>query len=132
MDNTIALVTTEAEQSYSDSPSLENPLVIAPQPRLTGPVFRELQDVECGKPSVINSYCQQAIDRGHRECIWFCIKRGRRWIAKDIQLRIEDRPLGIYELRKQCGWWKRHSLFSAVGVKEIKVRHTSSLSTFGC
>jgi hypothetical protein len=50
------------------------------------------------------------------------MQRGRRWIAKDIQLGVEEKPLGIYELRKLSGWWKRHSLYSAVGVKEIKVR----------
>ncbi|KAB8074594.1 hypothetical protein BDV29DRAFT_156478 [Aspergillus leporis] len=30
--------------------------------------------------------------------------------------------LGIHELRKQCSWWKRHSLYSAVGVKEVMFR----------
>jgi hypothetical protein len=53
------------------------------------------------------------------ECIWVCFKRGQRWIAKDVQL--SERPLGVYELRKLSGWWKRHSLFSAVGVREVKV-----------
>jgi hypothetical protein len=74
-----------------------------------------------GKPSIIKFYCEQAMRTTGRdsECIWVCIKRGRRWIAKDIQL--SERPLGVYELRKLCGWWKRHSLFSAVGVRDVKV-----------
>jgi hypothetical protein len=76
-----------------------------------------------GRPSVIKWYCEQAMSaRGKdSECIWVCIKRGRNWIAKDILL--SERPsLGVYELRQLCGWWKRHSLFSAVGVREVKVR----------
>jgi hypothetical protein len=74
-----------------------------------------------GKPSVIKWYCEQAMDtRGKdSECIWVCFKRGERWIAKDVQL--SERPLGVYELRKLYGWWKRRSLFSAVGVREVKV-----------
>jgi len=74
-----------------------------------------------GKPSVIKWYCEQAMDtRGKdSECIWICFKRGEHWIAKDVQL--SERPLGVYELRKLCGWWKRHSLFSVVGVREVKV-----------
>jgi hypothetical protein len=91
------------------------------QPVSPGSVFRS-PEVERGKPSAIHSYCQRAIDQGYKECIWLGMQRGRRWIAKDIQLGVEEKPLGIYELRKLSGWWKRHSLFSAVGVKEIKVR----------
>jgi len=106
-------------------PALENSSMIPLQPVYPGPVFED-HKIEHGKPSVVHSYCQQAIDRGHKECIWLAIKRGRKWIAKDIQLGGEDKPFGIYELRKISGWWKRHSMFSAVGVKEIKVRIISS------
>lgn len=82
---------------------------------------KTLPPQEQGKPSVIKWYCEQAMDtRGKEsECIWVCFKRGQRWIAKDVQL--SERPLGVYELRRLCGWWKRHSLFSAVGVQEVKV-----------
>jgi hypothetical protein len=77
-------------------------------------IFPYLQDR--GKSSVIKTYCEKVIaTRGREsECIWIYIKKGRRLIAKDVQL--SERPLGVYELRKLCGWWKRHSLFSAVGV----------------
>lgn len=50
------------------------------------------------------------------------MKKGKRWIAKDISVERTGYVLGIPELRKQCSWWKRHSLFSVVGVKEIMVR----------
>lgn len=63
------------------------------------------------------------MDRGYTECIWLCMQRGRKWIAKDIQLASAHRRLGIDDLRRQGGWWKRYSMFSAVGVKEIKVRY---------
>ncbi|KAJ5377964.1 uncharacterized protein N7496_005373 [Penicillium cataractarum] len=33
-----------------------------------------------------------------------------------------DGVLGIPELRRQCSWWKRHSLYSVVGVKEVMFR----------
>jgi len=44
------------------------------------------------------------------------------WIAKDIKFDTENPTLGIEQLRKQYGWLKRRSLFSAVGVKENLVR----------
>lgn len=34
----------------------------------------------------------------------------------------EGPVLGIPELRMQCSWWKRHSLYSVIGVKEVMVR----------
>jgi hypothetical protein len=102
------------------SPGTEHQATMTTQPCQTGSVFQDPQHIEHGKPSVIKSYCEQIGNHG-KECIWLCMQRGRKWIAKDIKLEIENQPLGIYELRKQCGWWKRHSMFSVVGVKEIKV-----------
>ena len=53
------------------------------------------------------------------------MQHGRKWIAKDIKFNAENPSLGIEQLRRQCGWLKRHSLFSAVGVKEVQVRRYS-------
>jgi hypothetical protein len=83
---------------------------------------------EKGRPSVIEAYCRQAIDLKDTESIWFCMQRGRKWIAMDVQPASVAKRLGIEEPRKQDGWWKRHSMFSAVGVKEVKVGyHIESL-----
>ena len=74
-----------------------------------------------GKETVIKGYCQRAITAGYKNCIWLCMRRGNRTIAKDIPLSEIDEPLDICGLRKQLGWWKRHSLYSAVAVKEVWV-----------
>lgn len=104
--------------SESPRPSIQN----APNSHpLVQPVLPRLPDVKTGKQSVVKHYCLQAIKEGHTKCIWLCMKRGRRWIAKDIKLEACDSPLGVGELRKMCGWWKRHSLYSVVGVKEVMV-----------
>ncbi|KAI9816039.1 MAG: hypothetical protein M1827_002031 [Pycnora praestabilis] len=43
-------------------------------------------------------------------------------IAQDIQLGTSHNLLGLPELRRCHGWWKRYSFFSSIGVKEIKIR----------
>lgn len=53
------------------------------------------------------------------------MKKRNRWIAKDMCLEKEGLVLGIPELRMQCSWWKQHSLYSVVGVKEVMVRPLS-------
>jgi hypothetical protein len=121
MQSAIEMSSLAATNPQTTGATPENSSMIDPQPVAPGLVFRR-HESEHGKPSVIHSYCQQAIDNGHKDCVWLGIQRGRRWIAKDIQLGVEEKRLGIYELRKLSGWWKRHSLYSAVGVKEIKVR----------
>lgn len=50
------------------------------------------------------------------------MKKRNRWIAKDICLEKKGLVLGIPELRMKCSWWKQHSLYSVVGVKEVMVR----------
>ncbi|KAJ6059706.1 uncharacterized protein N7446_000357 [Penicillium canescens] len=85
-----------------------------------------------GRPSTIHDYCLKANREGRTKCIWICMKKGRRWIAKDISVEKTGYVLGIPELRKQCSWWKRHSLFSVVGVKEImNRRHTECHRALG-
>ncbi|KFY68680.1 hypothetical protein V496_00893 [Pseudogymnoascus sp. VKM F-4515 (FW-2607)] len=79
-----------------------------------------------GKPSVIEAYCRRhVIDREDKAAIWFCMQRGRKWVAKDVHPTSVSKRFGIDELRKYNGWWKRHSMFSAVGVKEVKMRFVS-------
>lgn len=85
------------------------------------PPFKYILSKERGRPSVIAEYCRQAIENGHEECICLCMKRGRRFIVKDILLKTDGHTIGLYDIRKRCSWWKRHSLYSAVGVKEILV-----------
>jgi hypothetical protein len=78
-------------------------------------------DFERSRPLVVKDYCLQAIKEGHTKCIWLCMRHGKKWIAKDVKAGARDSPLSVYELRKMCGWWKRHSLYSAVGVKGVMV-----------
>lgn len=89
---------------------------------MTDPEFK-------GKPSVIEAYCRRhVLDREDKAAIWFCMQRGRKWVAKDVHPTSVSKRFGIDELRKYNGWWKRHSMFLAVGVKEVKVGyHIESL-----
>lgn len=41
-------------------------------------------------------------------------------MARDVRIDSLKPPWGIPELRRQSGWWKRLSLYSAVGAKEVK------------
>jgi hypothetical protein len=76
-----------------------------------------------GKPSVIHDYCEGSIKAGSQRCVWICMKNGGKWIAKDIPIMEgESQTIGVYKLRAIRGWWKRYSLYSATGVKEVKVR----------
>ncbi|OJJ80560.1 uncharacterized protein ASPGLDRAFT_28930 [Aspergillus glaucus CBS 516.65] len=84
---------------------------------------------EKGRPSVIYDYCRKALEQGHEECIWICMKRGGKWIAQDIKLEESSFPIRVDELRKIFSWWKRYSFYSAVGVKEVMIRFMSYDST---
>ncbi|OBT68723.1 hypothetical protein VE03_02098 [Pseudogymnoascus sp. 23342-1-I1] len=89
---------------------------------------RQITELEMeGKPSVIRAYCRRHVaDCDDKEAIWFCMQRGLNWgVAKDVHSTSVSKKFGIDELRKYNGWWKRHSMFSAVGVKEVKMRFTS-------
>ena len=82
--------------------------------------FLEAEEEE-GRPSVVYDYCRKALEQGHKECIWICMKRGGKWIAQDIKLEESSFPIRVDELRKIFSWWKRYSFYSAVGVKEAMV-----------
>lgn len=47
-------------------------------------------------------------------------------LAKDIVVATEDDSINelafrLHNLAYQCEWWKRFSIYSAVGVKEVKI-----------
>lgn len=76
-----------------------------------------------GRPSVIQKYCLAAEQKDQIECLWLCMKRRGRIFAKDIPLVSKDgRLLTSVDIRKECGWWKQYSLYSAKGIEEIMVR----------
>jgi hypothetical protein len=94
-----------AGHTRTNSLGTEHPLIISPQPCQTGSVSLNLDQIEYGKPSVIKSYCEQAIYHGYEaQCIWLGMQRGRKWIAKDIKFDTENPSLGIDKLRRQCIW----------------------------
>lgn len=67
-------------------------------------IFSDIPHPDEGEPSVIIDYCQKALDKRRAEYIWHCMRRGGGTNAKDFQLSNGDTPLGIYDLRKECGW----------------------------
>ncbi|KAL4819761.1 hypothetical protein BDW67DRAFT_154087 [Aspergillus spinulosporus] len=77
-----------------------------------------------GRRSVIYDYCQNLQKEGHEQCIWICLRRGGKWIARDIPVKEQEKGIQICvgELRKLSRWWKRHSFYSAVGVQEAMIR----------
>jgi hypothetical protein len=76
-----------------------------------------------GRLSVIHKYCLRAIEKDHTECLWLCMRRRGRILAKDIPLASKYGCLiTLFDVRKQCGWWKRYSLYSAKGIEEVMVK----------
>ena len=71
---------------------------------------------------MIQDYCRRAQKQGNNKCIWLCFKRGRRVFATDVRLDNIKSSLGIHTLREHNSWGKRHSFYSAVTVKAVKVR----------
>jgi hypothetical protein len=89
-----------------------------------------------GRPSAIQEYCLAAINKGHSQCLWLCMERQGRTLAKDIPLASENGCIvTMVDVRKQCGWWKRYSLYSATGIEEVMVSgieaHQSATLTAG-
>lgn len=87
----------------------------------SGPHEVNLHPKPKGKLSKIAEYCRRAINNGREECIWLCIHRNGRYIVRDIPLTTNGYAISLYDVRKRCNWWKRHSLYSAVGVREVEV-----------
>jgi len=77
---------------------------------------------EKGKPSPIKTYCEAALrEYGDQRHLWICIRRGKQTIAHDVAFP-NDKTLGILELRKYYGWFKRYfSLYSVTAMQEVKV-----------
>ena len=89
----------------------------------SNPVQVGKNQIPPGRWSVIQDYCRRAGEQGGGDrCIWLCIKRGRKTFATDMRLENIKGHFGIHVLQKHHSWWKRHSFYSAVGVKIIKVR----------
>jgi hypothetical protein len=75
-----------------------------------------------GRPSTIQKYCLAAIDKGHVQCLWLCMRRRGRMLARDIPLASKNKCfVTLIDVRKQFGWWKRYSLYSAKGIEEVMV-----------
>lgn len=104
-------------QSSNSNPESQDSVQLSP----VNP-FKGSFHIENGRPSIIHEHCLKAFRGGHKKCIWICMKKRNRWIAKDICLEKKGLVLGIPELRMKCSWWKQHSLYSVVGVKEVMVR----------
>lgn len=94
----------------------------SPQPELTSRNIFDSEHFSKGKPSVIKEYCEAIIRKDDDYLhVWVCIKGRGQTIAHPVPFQ-EDQPLGIAELRRYCGWFKRYfSLYSATAVKEIEV-----------
>lgn len=103
-------------QALELNPTLQSSAGPSPVNPLKGSTYTEK-----GRPSIIHEYCLKADREGRNKCIWICMKKRNRWIAKDMCLEKEGLVLGMPELRMQCSWWRRHSLYSVVGVKEVMV-----------
>ena len=74
-----------------------------------------------GRESKIAKYCRDAIDSKHESCIWLCFRHGRRYSLVDIPLEQKEEEIGLQAIRQRYSWWKRYSLYSVVGVKEVMV-----------
>jgi hypothetical protein len=85
---------------------------------------------ENGRKSELYDYCKEANDQGYTECIWVCFRRSHRWLARDLRLNASLDSIHLDELRKIFGWWKRHSFYSTVGVKEVMVRQLRLIYLF--
>ena len=76
--------------------------------------------------SILADYCPRAISDGHDRCIWLCRKDGKQYTLIDIPTTTRGQTIGFADIRKRYSWWKRHSLYSAVGVKQVKVSITGN------
>lgn len=93
-----------------------------PQPELLSRNVSDIENLPKGKPSAIKEYCEAKISKENDYLhLWVCVKGRGQTIAHPVPFQ-EDDPLGIPELRKYCGWFKRYlSLYSAIAVKEKEV-----------
>ena len=85
-------------------------------------VFADRKPPKKGRPSAIKDYCEsQSSKNGDQQHLWICKRRDRRYFAYDIRF-LEDETIGIRELRKGEGLFKRYfSLYSAIALQEGKV-----------
>ena len=76
-----------------------------------------------GQQSIVAEYCERRlVELGYEQCIILVLRRGGKYQAMDIPVNRADPKLGLDRLRRESGpWWKRWSLYSAVGVQEVDV-----------
>ena len=94
---------------------------------MTAPTSVFQQTETSGKDTVLSGYCEAAVSEGRERCIWICFSSNGRTLAKDINIEIGNASGGALRFRLgslayKYGWWKRFSIYSAVGVKEVQVR----------
>lgn len=84
---------------------------------------KDSPDSLCGRKTIIAGYCERRLQKkGHENCVFLCLKRGRKHYAIDIPIERDKPNLGLDRLRRESGpWWKRWSLYSAIGVQEVNV-----------
>ena len=97
----------------------------------TTPLFRTVEDP--GKDYILSEYCKGARNRGRAHCLWICFHRHGRTVAEDISIEMGHSKKGqgtfrLSSLAHRYGWWKRFSIYSAKGVREVKV----TISTNSC
>jgi hypothetical protein len=82
--------------------------------------FEEALSGNQGKESMIAEYCRHPT-RSQHACIWLCIKHGRKYRLVDVTINPNQDVIGLPDIRRHCGWWRRYSLYSVVGVREMMV-----------
>lgn len=82
------------------------------------------------KDSIIAEFERREIRPGYEKCIWLCIKRGGRYSLVDVPFKTNGQITRLQDIRKQYGWWKRCSLYSAIGVKEVMVSRLGTKTRF--
>jgi hypothetical protein len=73
------------------------------------------------RKSMLADHCRRAMSYGHKRCTWLCRKGGKQYTLIKIPTTTNGQTIGFADIRKRYSWWKRHFLYSAAGVKQIKV-----------
>lgn len=79
-----------------------------------------------GKPSIVSGYCASAQASGHYGCLWICFQEHNKIRAKDVSIDLDADTFDFSQLTKCCGWWRRCSMYSVVGIRQVEVRCVES------
>lgn len=74
-----------------------------------------------GKPALIHDYCAEAQADGRDSCIWICFQEQNKTRAKDVVINPDCDVFDFSQLLKHCGWWRRLSMYSVVGIRLVEV-----------